>query len=45
MAAELLPSGAWVVSPNRGEAAAFAGADEQIDRLAAIEVGDLRANR
>lgn len=25
MAAELLPAGGWVVSPNRGEAAAFAG--------------------
>ena len=25
MAAELLPMGGWVVSPNRGEAAAFAG--------------------
>ncbi len=34
MAADLLPMGGWVVSPNRGEAAAFAGLPPQAIRSA-----------
>lgn len=34
MAAELLPMGGWVVSPNRGEAAAFAGLPPEAIRTA-----------
>lgn len=35
MAADLLPMGGWVVSPNRGEAAAFAGLPPEAIRTAA----------
>ncbi len=38
MAADLLPMGGWVVSPNRGEAAAFAGLPPEGIRSASIEV-------
>lgn len=38
MAADLLPMGGWVVSPNRGEAAAFAGLPPEAIRTASIEV-------
>lgn len=38
MAADLLPMGGWVVSPNRGEAAAFAGLPPEAIRSANIEV-------
>ena len=38
MAAELLTMGGWVVSPNRGEAAAFAGLPPEAIRSASIEV-------
>ncbi|GLH66391.1 bifunctional hydroxymethylpyrimidine kinase/phosphomethylpyrimidine kinase [Geothrix edaphica] len=38
MAADLLPMGGWVVSPNRGEAAAFAGLPPEAIRGAAPEV-------
>ena len=38
MAADLLPMGGWVVSPNRGEAAAFAGLPPEAIRSASIEV-------
>jgi len=34
MATELLPAGGWVVSPNRGEAAAFAGLPPEAIRTA-----------
>ena len=37
MAADLLPMGGWVVSPNRGEAAAFAGLPPEAIRSAAPE--------
>lgn len=37
MAADLLPMGGWVVSPNRGEAAAFAGLPPEAIRSAGIE--------
>jgi hydroxymethylpyrimidine/phosphomethylpyrimidine kinase len=37
MAADLLPMGGWVVSPNRGEAAAFAGLPPEAIRDAAPE--------
>ncbi len=37
MAAELLPMGDWVVSPNRGEAAAFAGLHPEAIRRAPVE--------
>ena len=37
MAADLLPMGGWVVSPNRGEAAAFAGLPPGSIRTAAPE--------
>lgn len=37
MAAELLPMGGWVVSPNRGEAAAFAGLPPDAMRSASPE--------
>lgn len=37
MAAELLPMGGWVVSPNRGEAAAFAGMPPEAIRSASTE--------
>lgn len=37
MATELLPMGGWVVSPNRGEAAAFAGLPPEAIRTAAPE--------
>lgn len=37
MAADLLPMGGWVVSPNRGEAAAFAGLPPEAIRHAAPE--------
>lgn len=37
MAADLLPSGRWVVSPNRGEAAAFAGLPPEAIRSAPAE--------
>ncbi|GLH71929.1 hydroxymethylpyrimidine/phosphomethylpyrimidine kinase [Geothrix limicola] len=37
MAAELLPMGGWVVSPNRGEAAAFAGLPPEAIRTASAE--------
>jgi hydroxymethylpyrimidine/phosphomethylpyrimidine kinase len=37
MAADLLPMGGWVVSPNRGEAAAFAGLPPEAIRGAASE--------
>jgi len=37
MAAGLLPMGGWVVSPNRGEAAAFAGLPPEAIRSAGIE--------
>jgi len=38
MAADLLPMGGWVVSPNRGEAAAFAGLPPEAIREAPVEV-------
>ena len=38
MATELLPMGGWVVSPNRGEAAAFAGLPPEAIQTAAPEV-------
>jgi hydroxymethylpyrimidine/phosphomethylpyrimidine kinase len=38
MAEDLLPMGGWVVSPNRGEAAAFAGLPPEAIRTAAPEV-------
>ena len=38
MAGDLLPMGGWVVSPNRGEAAAFAGLPPEAIRSAAPEV-------
>ena len=37
MAADLLPMGGWVVSPNRGEAAAFAGLPLEAIRSAPVE--------
>jgi hydroxymethylpyrimidine/phosphomethylpyrimidine kinase len=37
MAADLLPMGGWVVSPNRGEAAAFAGLPPEAIRSASVE--------
>jgi hydroxymethylpyrimidine/phosphomethylpyrimidine kinase len=37
MAEELLPLGDWVVSPNRGEAAAFAGLPPEAIRSAPVE--------
>jgi hydroxymethylpyrimidine/phosphomethylpyrimidine kinase len=37
MAADLLPMGGWVVSPNRGEAAAFAGLPPEAIRSAPVE--------
>ncbi|WLT30238.1 bifunctional hydroxymethylpyrimidine kinase/phosphomethylpyrimidine kinase [Geothrix sp. PMB-07] len=37
MAADLLPTGRWVVSPNRGEAAAFAGLPPEAIRHASVE--------
>jgi len=37
MAADLLPMGGWVVSPNRGEAAAFAGLPPEMIRTASTE--------
>ena len=37
MAAELLPMGGWVVSPNRGEAAAFAGLPPEAIGSASVE--------
>lgn len=37
MAADLLPMGGWVVSPNRGEAAAFAGLPPEAIRTASTE--------
>ena len=37
MAADLLPMGGWVVSPNRGEAAAFSGLPPEAIRSAAPE--------
>jgi hydroxymethylpyrimidine/phosphomethylpyrimidine kinase len=37
MAADLLPMGGWVVSPNRGEAAAFAGLPPEAIRNAPIQ--------
>ena len=37
MAADLLPMGGWVVSPNRGEAAAFAGMPPEAIRSASVE--------
>lgn len=37
MAADLLPMGGWVVSPNRGEAAAFAGLPPEAIRSATAE--------
>ena len=37
MAADLLPMGGWVVSPNRGEAAAFAGMPPEAIRTASVE--------
>ena len=37
MAADLLPMGGWVVSPNRGEAAAFAGLPPEAIRTAPPE--------
>jgi len=36
MAADLLPSGGWVVSPNRGEAAAFAGLPPEAIQSASV---------
>lgn len=36
MAAELLPMGGWVVSPNRGEAAAFAGLPPEAIQAASV---------
>jgi hydroxymethylpyrimidine/phosphomethylpyrimidine kinase len=36
MAADLLPMGGWVVSPNRGEAAAFAGMPPEAIRSASV---------
>ena len=38
MATVLLPMGAWVVSPNRGEAAAFAGLPPEAIHNASVEV-------
>ncbi|WP_257309485.1 bifunctional hydroxymethylpyrimidine kinase/phosphomethylpyrimidine kinase [Geothrix fuzhouensis] len=38
LAADLLPMGGWVVSPNRGEAAAFAGLPPEAIRTAPPEV-------
>jgi hydroxymethylpyrimidine/phosphomethylpyrimidine kinase len=38
MAADLLPMGGWVVSPNRGEAAAFAGLPPEAIHSASVEV-------
>jgi hydroxymethylpyrimidine/phosphomethylpyrimidine kinase len=38
MAADLLPMGGWVVSPNRGEAAAFAGLPPEAIHAASVEV-------
>ena len=38
MAADLLPMGGWVVSPNRGEAAAFAGLPPEAIRSAPVEI-------
>lgn len=38
MAADLLPMGGWVVSPNRGEAAAFAGLPPEAIQTASVEV-------
>jgi hydroxymethylpyrimidine/phosphomethylpyrimidine kinase len=38
MAKDLLPMGGWVVSPNRGEAAAFAGLPPEAIHTAALEV-------
>lgn len=37
MAADLLPMGGWVVSPNRGEAAAFAGLPPLAIRSASVD--------
>jgi len=37
MVAELLPSGGWVVAPNRGEAAAFAGLPPEAIQTAGVE--------
>jgi len=37
MAADLLPMGGWVVSPNRGEAAVFAGLPPEVIRSASVE--------
>jgi hydroxymethylpyrimidine/phosphomethylpyrimidine kinase len=37
MAADLLPMGGWVVSPNRGEAAAFAGLPPETIRSAPVK--------
>lgn len=37
MASDLLPMGGWVVSPNRGEAAAFAGLPPEAIRSASVE--------
>ena len=37
MATDLLPMGGWVVSPNRGEAAAFAGLPPEAIRSATVE--------
>ncbi len=37
MAADLLPMGGWVVSPNRGEAAAFAGLSPEAIQSASVE--------
>lgn len=38
MAADLLPMGGWVVSPNRGEAAAFAGLPHEAIRSASVDI-------
>jgi hydroxymethylpyrimidine/phosphomethylpyrimidine kinase len=38
MAADLLPMGGWVVSPNRGEAAAFAGLPPEAIHSAPVEL-------
>jgi hydroxymethylpyrimidine/phosphomethylpyrimidine kinase len=37
MGADLLPTGGWVVSPNRGEAAAFAGISPEAIQGASVE--------
>jgi hydroxymethylpyrimidine/phosphomethylpyrimidine kinase len=37
MAVDLLPMGGWVVSPNRGEAAAFAGMPPEAIQGASVE--------